>query len=258
MKFSVKLKSIMMSGCTAFILVGCTSAVHPPNNFKHSSVVKSETSTIEIPATGEISTVELGDTLVSKQVFEAIKGITLTKEHIITNSGEKREAMREHCWLSKLKSGYYIAEYENADYLFYSHTSSPSTDKPSGTKCDNGGFTSFGVAQSKKSKDVYKSWYKKYWNMNEDKVDINNINIEPFISEKGVFKQEFYYNGKVGSQLKFSYREFTEDGFARNSFSQDVVYDLNDSTIIGFKGAKFEIVTATNSSIEYKVISHFK
>ena len=259
MKSLVKFKWFILFGCSVFLFFGCTSTVNAPINYDSNiSLAKAETSIIEIPIIEKISTAELGDTLVSKQVFEAIKGFTLTKEHVISNSGEKREEMREHCWLSKLKSGYYIAVYENSEYTFYSHTPSPSTDKVSVIKCDNGGSASFGFAQSKKSKDVYKSWYGRYWNMNKDKVDINNITIMPFISEKGVIKQEFYYNGKIGSQLKFSYREFTEGGLARNSFSQEIIYDLNDSSIIGFKGAKFKIVDATNTSIKYKVVSHFR
>jgi hypothetical protein len=166
--------------------------------------------------------------------------------------------MRGYCWLSKLSTGYYIARYENPEYIFYSHTPSATSGRDTSINCDNGGVANFGFAQSKKSKNEYKSWYDKFWNMNNDSVDIEKITIKPFISEKGVFKQEFYYNGKVGSQLKFSYREFTDGGLARDSFSQEVVYDLNDSSIIGFKGAKFEVVDATNTTIKYKVVSYFR
>lgn len=71
------------------------------------------------------------------------------------------------------------------------------------------------------------------------------------------FKQEFIYNGKVGNSIKFIYREFSND-LARPSFTQDIQYDLNESTLVGFKGLKIEILSATNTLIKYKVLSHFK
>lgn len=70
------------------------------------------------------------------------------------------------------------------------------------------------------------------------------------------FKQEFIYNGKVGNSIKFIFREFVDD-FARPSFTQDIQYDLNESSIVGFKGLKMEVISATNTLITYKVISHF-
>lgn len=107
----------------------------------------------------------------------------------------------------------------------------------------------------------------------------------PIVSEKPVYlsekevtqipiptrlKQQFIYNGKSGSTVKFTYREFVETddptsrGFStkkitlsRDAFTQDVQYDLSESRIIGFKGAKFEIINATNSTVEYKILSAF-
>ncbi|EGG28363.1 hypothetical protein IMCC3088_318 [Aequoribacter fuscus] len=57
--------------------------------------------------------------------------------------------------------------------------------------------------------------------------------------------------------MKFTYREFTATGYARDAFTQDVQYDLEEGTIIGFKGARIEVLDATNRSIRYRVIEHF-
>lgn len=70
------------------------------------------------------------------------------------------------------------------------------------------------------------------------------------------FKQQFIFNGKVGSSLKFTYREFVND-YARPAFNQDLQYDLSESNIIGFKGLRIEVIKATNTNIEYKVLSSF-
>lgn len=69
--------------------------------------------------------------------------------------------------------------------------------------------------------------------------------------------KELIYNGRIENQLKFIYREFSNEGFARAAFTQEVQYDLNESNVIGFKGARIKIVKATNREIEYEVLSHF-
>jgi hypothetical protein len=71
------------------------------------------------------------------------------------------------------------------------------------------------------------------------------------------FQQEFIYSGKSGNVVKFTYREFTND-MARPAFNQDVQYDLTESNEIGFKGARFLVLNATNTKLEYKLISAFK
>ena len=76
------------------------------------------------------------------------------------------------------------------------------------------------------------------------------------IPKKGYLKQEFIYNGKVGNAIKFTYREFMDD-LARPAFTQDLQYDLTESKVIGFRGLRIEIISATNIKIEYKVLNHF-
>jgi hypothetical protein len=44
---------------------------------------------------------------------------------------------------------------------------------------------------------------------------------------------------------------------ARPASNNDVSYDLDESTKIGYKGARLKIINATNQYIEFKVISNF-
>ena len=70
------------------------------------------------------------------------------------------------------------------------------------------------------------------------------------------FDQRLIYNGLSGSTVKFLYREFS--GFTnRSSFEQEVTYDLNIGEVIGFKSARFRILSATNTGIEYEVLQPF-
>ena len=71
------------------------------------------------------------------------------------------------------------------------------------------------------------------------------------------FSVELIYNGKIGDNIKFTYREFKGD-FIRPAFAQDLQYDLSESNIIGFKTMRVEILKATNTEIDYKVLEHLK
>ena len=70
------------------------------------------------------------------------------------------------------------------------------------------------------------------------------------------FEQQLIFNGRVGDQVKFLYREFTNSSI-RGSFTQNVQYDLNSSSEIGFKGARIEVEEATNQQITCRVVSSF-
>lgn len=70
------------------------------------------------------------------------------------------------------------------------------------------------------------------------------------------FQQTLIYSGKIGSSIKVGYREFSND-LARPAFNNDVEYDLKTSSVIGYKGARIEVLKATNETITYRVISNF-
>lgn len=88
----------------------------------------------------------------------------------------------------------------------------------------------------------------------KDAVNFEKIKVP--VTGKEYFKQEFIYNGKVGNGLKFIYREYADDT-ARPAFTQDLQYDLSESDVIGFKGLRIKINNATNTKIEYIVLSNF-
>ena len=70
------------------------------------------------------------------------------------------------------------------------------------------------------------------------------------------FVRQFIYNGRVGSELKFIYREFSGD-FIKPAFTQDVQYDLDQSNTIRFKNLKMRILSASNTEITYILESNF-
>lgn len=77
----------------------------------------------------------------------------------------------------------------------------------------------------------------------------------PVITQDAV-QRTLIYSGKSGSKINVGYREFSGN-VARPAFSNNVEYDLGESSQIGYKGALLEIIEATNSYIKYKVLSNF-
>lgn len=118
----------------------------------------------------------------------------------------------------------------------------------------------YGVAVNKKDNSLIEPFVSQvgYSIFPMKKVDGFKTKPDIFIDNNcsNCFKQEFIFNGKVGNNLKFVYREFIND-MARPAFNQDLQYDLNESNIVGFKGLRLEIIKTTNTSVEYKILSSF-
>ncbi|NJB69502.1 hypothetical protein GGQ74_003213 [Desulfobaculum xiamenense] len=68
-------------------------------------------------------------------------------------------------------------------------------------------------------------------------------------------KMQLIYTGRVGDRLRFSYVETW--GSERSVMNHDVEYDLSASRTFGYKGARVEVLVATNEQITYKVLKNF-
>jgi hypothetical protein len=70
------------------------------------------------------------------------------------------------------------------------------------------------------------------------------------------FQRQLLYEGKVGNELRLSYREFRGD-LARPAFSQELTFDLGSGSIVGVKGARLEVLEVNNLGIRYRVLQPF-
>ncbi|PKV43633.1 hypothetical protein CLU92_0948 [Janthinobacterium sp. 61] len=68
-------------------------------------------------------------------------------------------------------------------------------------------------------------------------------------------KKELIYTGVSKNVISLVYREYQND-LARPAFSQDLKYDLGEGRVIGFKGARFEVLKATNLGLTFKTLKH--
>lgn len=70
------------------------------------------------------------------------------------------------------------------------------------------------------------------------------------------YRQELIYRGKSGSILSFVYRELKDDQ-SYPTLSLDFHIDLADGPLFSLRGARVEVVDATNSRLTYRIISTF-
>ena len=80
--------------------------------------------------------------------------------------------------------------------------------------------------------------------------------VRKVVESESNFIQELIYDGRVGGNLKFIYREFSDDIY-RPAFIQHIQYDYSESSIIEIKDLRFEIIHATNAQLTYKLIRNF-
>jgi len=71
------------------------------------------------------------------------------------------------------------------------------------------------------------------------------------------FKRELVYGGVSENTIAILYREFVND-MARPAFSQELKYDLSKGDVIGYRGARFQVIKVTNTGIRYKVLAHLQ
>ena len=110
-----------------------------------------------------------------------------------------------------------------------------------------------------KKKDVYKICMKTSGLSATCKKDIKQNEFEisnGFVSVENELQRTIEYSGKSGNELRFIYSEFIS-GYARDAFNREFTMDISEGSTTAYKGAVFEVISADNASIVYKVIRHF-
>ena len=77
-----------------------------------------------------------------------------------------------------------------------------------------------------------------------------------FVVVPNTLQQTIEYMGSDGNIANFIYSELSEN-MARPAFNREFQVDLAKGNTLNFKGAEVEIINATNTTIEYKVLKYF-
>jgi hypothetical protein len=214
---------------------------------KRSSLVR--TAQVDAPNIDQISEVDVGESLISSALEEKHKSITLTRP-ISTNLVSLFATIEVTA-----QAGVGLFAGENKDAYFYI------LDKgrvkgfperkaallvPKKIETDTFQLCMIGLANVHTCEKIDQ--------LAEGK-DFSYSEISRFAL--GSFKQEIVYSGRSQNSITLLYREF-KDNLARPAFSQELKYDISDDKIIGYKGARFEVIEASNVSLKYKVIQHLR
>jgi hypothetical protein len=225
----MKCQLLLVSLC-AVLLSSCAT---PRYNYQP---VVQETSQ---PPIGSVNTANVGDEMLSQGSYSEQDAIRLSKSIRFGMLGEYT-----------LTPGYYVKTGEDAQSSYY--------QPAQGT--DGGHVQKLAIADPWESiqltKDGTKISVVTVFHMKVSEPADGVTKTAYHIFSPDSFQQTLIYSGEVGDKIKIGYREFSNDA-ARPAFNNDVDYDLSQSKIIGYKGARLEILEATNDHIKYKVISNF-
>jgi hypothetical protein len=217
--------------CVVFLVLLVSGCASPDFNYRPQSVKISE------PPINSVHTAYIGDVMLRQGKYTEHDAIYLPNKISVS-------------WAYDLLPGYYLKKGEDENTETY---------LPSGGD-DGGAVDKAALADPWSAIMVYK--YK-------DEICvvtfINALSCEstsnferrkkPLLSSDS-FQQTLIYSGKVGNKINIGYREFSNN-LARPAFNNDVEYDLGSSNVIGYKGARLEIIEATNEYIKYRIIQNF-
>ncbi|MBV4366295.1 hypothetical protein [Erwinia phyllosphaerae] len=210
------------------LLSGCTS---PKYNYMPS------TQNISEPPQGSVNTVYVGDSLLRQGVIAKYEGLKVI-------------APAKVSWAYTVTPGYLKKVGEDSKAEFYLPTGTPES-----ANVDKAALADMwqGIMAKKGTKTLCVITVFSATTC-EDDMPFEHTNLN--VSSDSSFQQALLYNGRVGNKINIGYRE-SSGNMARPAFNNDVEYDLSESKTIGYKGARIEVIDATNQSIKYRVISNF-
>jgi hypothetical protein len=221
---------IAIAAVAGLMLSGCVTT---NTNYRPVATEVSE------PPIGQVVTADVGNAMVKQGKYVEHDAINLPEEISIGMFGAYQ-----------LSRGYYLREGEDAKGEFYSPERGPEGgDIRKSAMADP--FKTVLVERNTNAVCVVTIMNVKACEKN---VRFDRLK-RPALTADG-FQQTLIYSGRVGSKINIAYREFS-NSTARPAFNNDVEYDLNESMVIGYKGAEIEVIEATNRYIKYKVIRNF-
>jgi len=220
----------IISFIVVFNLMACASSSVP---------IKQNVQNISYPALDTITTNNIGDILLSQGVLTTYPAVEILQD--ISGPG----AIVGH---GNIVKGIYIGVSNEGNNIIYKPRPNDAImTEAVGVFLLAGSGDALNIAwrggfgNLVKGKSIDSAFYKKTTTAIESSSD---------------FQQTLIYTGKEGNIIKATYREYS-GSLARPAFTIDVTYDLKESNVIAFRGAKLQIIEATNTSIKYKVLSNF-
>jgi len=192
---------------------------------------------ISEPPLGTIQTAQVGDNMLRQGHYMEHDALYLFTDASVN-------------WAYTARQGYYLKKGEDEDSEFFLPSNEP----------EGGQIVKSAIADNWQSLQAYKQEQTlcivTVFNVHACQSNIPFERRKRPVLQSDSFQQTLIYSGKVGNKINIGYREFSNN-LARPAFNNAVEYDLTDSRIIGYRGARIEVIDATNEFIKYKVIQNF-
>jgi hypothetical protein len=226
---------------------GCASV--PPMN---SSLIQFQPARelVYKPSTNQEAEADIGQSLISKGIVITTPSVTINKS--VTEY--RKQSMMNNRWsgTTTVHAGELPKVYQdNVGEYFKSPTGSfkfPMGD----TDFDVGVFVPFDKNNPSLIYTYHTTSGAQGMEYGSEQVKYTRGEIVEWVDTK--FRRELIYGGILNNVITITYREFS-DNYARPAFQQELKYDISHESVIGFKGARIQIINATNTRVKYKVLS---
>ncbi len=231
---------ISLMSSVVFILSGCaTPQVH--GNLRIQT----------IPELNKITTVEIGQTIISRAFVIVTPAIRVLNETIDPISPTPIPSGLFTLSKKDDKGSYYDSgkKLERSDWELIPHVFMYKAIERAATGQKVGSIGVFIPHDTSKPAVGYIA-------DGDTKGTVPILNIQNTTKEEwseGSFKRDLVYAGISKNIITILYREY-KDNIARPAFSQEIKYDLDEGKIIGYQGSRFEIINANNTGITFKVL----
>jgi hypothetical protein len=242
-------KTFAISLILLSLLQGCaTSSVKISDNLtKTYTPIYLKPQFIDLPERDIITTIEVGDSLISKEKMVVIPYIELNE--VIQR---KSSNVGIDFTLTALP-GRYEAKGNDINGIFYQARVGAILSNNQPIKASCGIY----VPYTEHSKTELYCLSATGLPVSYPQENINYTLSSSVVRDEVTFKKELVYTGVSKNVISIVYREFM-DNTARPAFTQEITYDLNEGKVVGYKGARFKVIKATNQGLEYVAIEPLK
>ncbi|QAB14382.1 hypothetical protein [Hydrogenovibrio thermophilus] len=246
----MNLSPLLLILVMSFSLSGCLSGVKDTGKeavISYTIGKNNKADKVNLPHLGEVTQISVGDSLIHSYKVEETKGIKLSDK--ININGRYNGFVQNYT----IHPGEFKIYGSGLDGIYYIRNNSVSqwvsASGHAGTY--DGGV----VISPNKSKgdSLFFISTKTIVEPIGKKIKYEKITIKNKVPND--FRRELIYVGKSGSSIQLEYREFNKD-YIRPAFNQTITYDISSDKKIGYKGAIFEIIDASNTGLKYKVLKY--
>ncbi|MFS0741691.1 hypothetical protein ABC365_13950 [Brevundimonas sp. 3P9-tot-E] len=215
------------------LLSGCAST----------QIVAPQIETVDRPALNTVTEVDVGEAAVEAGRRRSLPGLALANE-LTWGDGLLRKRFT-------ISPGQLTARQSDERHTYYVSDRMTARDPLLGTAP----HTSGGLCRANDGSGPVRGFITPglcvlTWNTTPQVRDIRIQEVDD-----GSRRRELIYHGRADGKVRFLYRETTHDGPAQ---TQTVEYDLDEDAVIGFRGARLEVMDADNTRLRYRLLSPFE